>query len=98
MAVPRTISNVFTVTTVANKAIKVLGENEKRVVWSALNLSDTAIFFGYNQSVATSGRLQGWRIAPGYGSVEDEHSKDEIWLICTAGDKSITVQEITEVG
>ena len=94
---PKTSSRVFTITTKANAAIRILPENPGRVVWSAMNLSDTEIFFGYDKGVATSGRTRGWRIAPSYGSVEDEHSKDEIFIICTAGNKDLTVQEVTKV-
>ena len=94
---PETSSRVFTITTRANAAIRVLSGNPGRVVWPALNLSDTEMFFGYDKGVATSGRMKGWRIAPSYGSVEDEHSKDEIFIICAASDKELTVQEVTKV-
>ena len=94
---PKTKSSAFTVTTKANVPIKVLNENPRRRVFDILNLGDTEIFLGYDQSVATSGRMKGKRIAGSYGSYEDEFAKDEIWIICTAADKEVTVSEVTEV-
>ncbi len=95
---PKTKSSAFTVTTKANVAVKVLNENPRRRVFDILNLDDTEIFLGYDQSVSATGRPKGKRIAPSYGSYEDEYAKDEIWIICTAADKEVTVSEVTEVG
>jgi len=92
-----TYARAVTFKTKANVAIKVLPRNPRRIVWSALNLSDTEMFFGYDQSLTGIGRPKGWRIAPGYGSVEDQHAKDDVFIWCAAGGKEITIQEVTSV-
>ena len=93
----RTASTVFTVVTRANQPIKVLPANPRRLVWSAMNLSDTEVFFGYSPDVGTSGRKKGWRIAPSYGTVEDEYAKDEVYIICASAGKEVTIAETSEV-
>lgn len=94
--VKRSSATVFTIKT-KTTPIRALGRNPNRVVWSALNTSDTNILFGYDDTVATSGRAKGWTIYSGGGSVEDEHSKSDVYIICSTADKSITFQEVTEV-
>jgi hypothetical protein len=94
---PKTSSWVATFTTIANTPILVAPENPNRVVVSGLNLSDTEMFFGYSQDVSTTGKRKGWRIAPGYGTFEDEFAKDPIYIICSADDKEITIAETTKV-
>ncbi|MBW2560138.1 MAG: hypothetical protein JRE40_04690 [Deltaproteobacteria bacterium] len=80
----------------ANTPTRILPANDDRIVWSAINLSDTEIFFGYDKNVAVAGGSKGWRIAPGYGSVEDEHSRDDVYVITAGADKELTVQEVTK--
>jgi len=93
----RTQSVVFTVRTIANVAIRILPANEHRAVWSAMNWSDTDIYWGYSQAVSLTGREKGWRIPANGGSVEDEHALDEVFIISTADGKELTVQEVTKV-
>ena len=94
---PKTSSVAFTMTTIANTPLRIALENERRVAISIKNISDTDIFYGFDQAVATSGRSQGWTISKNGGSIRDEDSKDEIWVICTAGDKKFHVIEVTKV-
>lgn len=93
---PRTKSNVFAVLTVADTPVRALQENPKRICWSAVNTSDTDVFFGHDQNVSTTGRTKGWPIRANYGAIEDEFSKDEVWIICAASDKEVIIQEVTE--
>jgi hypothetical protein len=86
---------VFTMTTQANVPLRALARNPKRQVWSALNYSDTDIYYGHGPDVTTTGRTKGWRIPASGGSVEDEFHKGEVWIICTADGKELTVEEVT---
>lgn len=91
-----TSSSVFTVTT-KTTPIMALPRNNKRIVWSAINISDTTIYYGYDDQVATSGRTKGWLIPASNSKVEDEHAKDSVYIICGTAGKEITFQEVTEV-
>jgi hypothetical protein len=86
---------VFTLTTIANQPLKVLPKNPKRAVWSALNYSDSDVYYGHDQSVTTTGRTKGWRIPAAGGSVEDEYHRGEVWLICEYDGKEVTIEEVT---
>lgn len=90
---PETESKAWTITTTANTAVKVLEGNDDRIVWSAINISDTDVYFGYDDLVATSGDRKGVLVAANGGSIEDEHSKDDVYVICTASGKEVNMVE-----
>ena len=91
-----TSSVVFTIVT-KTTPIRALARNPNRVVWSAINTSDTVIYFAYAQTVTSSGAQKGWLIPASNGTVEDEHATDEVYIICGSAGKSITFQEVSEV-
>jgi len=92
IAIPRGQVKAFDVGTTP---IQVLGDNPRRIVWSAKNLGTAHVFYGYRRDVASSGFKQGWRIDSGGGSVIDEWWTGNVWMISESGTQRVIVEEQT---
>jgi hypothetical protein len=86
---------VWTETLEANTAKKVISKNPKRISFSIRNDSGSAVYYGKNRSVSTSGYFQGIKIDPNGGAIEDDSYKGDVYLI-SASAISVTIVEDVE--
>jgi len=88
---------VWVASLVANVAQKVAKRNELRRCLTIRNDSTEPVYYGHTSSVRTTGTLQGIKIDPNGGSLEDEFHKGEVWLIAAAAASVSIIEDVPEI-